>query len=583
MAETRSSKPATTKTLDLLSLHEISRVLGASLDSDKLFNVILDTMIKQTNAHSGSLMLLDDISRKLVIRASRGISKNIVKKTRINLGEGIAGMVAQQRKALILDDETAFSIKKKKSSRKIKSSLSIPLCATDRLIGVLNLNRIPGSKKFRKEDLAAIKIFATESAIAIYNARLYIEAEEKIQHLFRFNVLSCALNSVLEQDAVIEIIIDYIRDLFTFDILTILLVEKYDYFLISASAYHLNTKLVNHLKKNNALVISSIKKKQVGAKNIIFLNKTIKQMHIKRKVACPKQLASIRSAPLISKGAILGMLSIYSIKKDSFTQKDQQTLSTLANQASIALENATLYKNLRKTYLSTIKALAQAIEEKDVYTSGHSELVSYYAVAMAQALNMSSKFIESIQIAGILHDIGKIGIPEKILSKPSSLSEKEYEVIKKHPLIGKRILDPVNFFWRETASSLSRKESARSSLMPLDRKLPVKSKELLQSTINILKTVDLSGDIKTMIYHHHERYGGGGYPDGIKGDAIPIGSRILAVADTFEAMTADRPYRKAFPLKQAISLLKNCSPTQLDPKLVDLLIKLIRKKWVTIK
>jgi len=583
MVKNRSSKSITTRTLDLLSLHEISRVLGASLDLDKLFNVILDTMIKQTNAHSGSLMLLDDISRKLVIRASRGISKDIVKKTRINLGEGIAGMVAQQRKALIIDDETAFSIKKRKSHRKIKSSISIPLCATDRLIGVLNLNRIPGSKKFRKEDLEAIKIFATESAIAIYNARLYIEAEEKIQHLFRFNVLSCALNSVLEQDAVIEIIIDYIRDLFTFNILTILLIEKDDYFLISASAYHLNTKLVNHLKKHNALVISSIKKKKVSAKRIIFLNKTIKQMHIKHKVSFPKQLASIRSAPLISKGAILGMLSIYSIQKDGFTQKDQQTLSTIANQASIALENATLYKNLRKTYLSTIKALAQAIEEKDVYTRGHSELVSYYSVAIAQALPMSSKFIESIQIAGILHDIGKIGIPEKILSKPSSLSEKEYEVIKKHPLIGKRILDPVNFFWRETASSLSKKEGARNSRIQLGRKIPVKSKELLQSTINLLKTVDLSDDIKTMIYHHHERYGGGGYPDGIKGNTIPIGARILAVADTFEAMTADRPYRKAFPLKKAIDLLKKCAPSQLDPEIVDLLIKLIIKKWVIIK
>lgn len=571
------------KTLSLASLHQITRILGASFNLDKLLNLILTTIIKETRADSGSLMLLDEETHELFITAYRGISKSIAAKTRIKLGQGISGIVAQRRKPLLINNKNFYSIFGKKPRKKLKSSLSIPLIISDKIIGVINLNRIPGSEEFTSGDLKAISIFADESAIAINNARLYIAAEEKIQHLFRFNVISCALNTALDFAALIDILTDCICELFIFNFYTLLLVEDNKCSLLVGSKNKIHKQFLNNLRRNLALLASGIKKEKVNSKQIEIIHKNVSIKSAGKKAGIIKNIGSVINAPIIAKGKPLGMLSVYSTEKRGFRQKDQQSLSTLANQAAVALENANLYKNLRQTYLSTIKALAQAIEEKDVYTRGHSELVSQYAVSIAQALQLPSKMVEGIQIAGILHDIGKIGIPEKILSKPAALTYNEYEIIKRHPRIGKRILEPVNFFWADPAkASKSQSEKRVLKMQPIIQSLK-RIKPPVELTLDILKTADISAEIKRMIYHHHERYGGKGYPDGIKGEKIPIGSRILAVADTFEAMTADRPYRKAFPVKKALKLLKECTPNQLDPQIVNIFTKIVKKGWVRTK
>ena len=582
----QKTKKINRKTLNLASLYEISNVIGASYDLKKLLNIILATMLKQTNADSGSLMLLDDKRQELYIGAYRGLSARIAKKARIKVGQVVAGIVAQTKKPLLIHNKNFESIFGKKPRKKIRSSLCIPLSVSDKLIGVMNLNRIPGSEDFNKHDLEAISVFAIESSIAIYNAKLYIEAEQKIQHLFRFNVISCALNSALTQEKITDVLTDCMCELFPFDIYTLLLIKEKNYFLLICTQAKLDQSTIEHLKKNLAMVISSLQRENIPHKKIKI---AIKKLHISAERTSnkifPKNINSVINAPVITKGNTLGMLSMYSTQKDGFDQKDQQSLTTLANQTAVALENSNLYKSLRKTYLSTIKALAQAIEEKDVYTRGHSDMVSNYAVAIAQAMQLSSKFIEGIQIAGILHDIGKIGIPEKILSKPGTLTVAEYEIIKNHPKIGKRILEPVNFFLGDIniIESANKTIKKKTKKILLDKKFLKRISYPLQTTIDFLKTTDLSNEIKTMIYHHHEKYGGGGYPSGIKGQAIPLGSRILAVADTFEAMTAKRPYRQAFPLKKALRLLKNCTPGQLDPDVVDVFIKLIKRKIVKVK
>ncbi len=578
-------KPDNKNALKLASLDEITRVLGASFNLDKLLNLILTTMLKQTDSDSGSLMLINETQEELSIRASKGIPKNIVKKTRIKVGEGIAGIVAKKKCPLLIDNKTFFSIFGKKPRKKLLSSLSIPIIVSNNFIGVINLNRARGVKKFTDDDLQSISRFTTESAIAIHNAKLYIAAEEKIQHLFRFNVISCALNSARDQEKVIEVLTDCIHELFTFDFYSLLLVEKDCYRLFIISQNKISNKTISFLKSNLSLVIKGIKKENFNLDTKIHLS--IKKIQgntrpLKYNIL-PRHISSILNAPISIKGDTLGMISVYSVYKNNFNQKDQQSLTTLANQTAIALENTNLYKSLRSTYLSTIKALAQAIEEKDVYTRGHSELVSYYSIAIARALQLPNKLIEGIQIAGILHDIGKIGIPEGILSKPGKLTFQEYEIIKNHPIIGKRILDPVNFYWAEPSELIAENAKALKHITKIDAKIRDILKHTLEATLDIIRTTDLSEEIKTMIYHHHERYGGGGYPDGIKGDKIPIGSRILAVADTFEAMTADRPYRKAFPVKKTLQLIKECAPGQLDPKIVNLFIELIKKKCLVVK
>ena len=234
--------------------------------------------------------------------------------------------------------------------------------------------------------------------------------------------------------------------------------------------------------------------------------------------------------PLKTRKGVLGVVNL-NRKEDasSFTEDNLKLLFTMANDVAFAIENATLYQNLHESYLSIIRALVSALELKDSHTRGHSESVTRYAVALAKKLKLSPQEIESIEVAAILHDIGKIGIQESILNKPGKLNNEEWKEMKRHPEFSYKILKEVNFPW----------------------------------------------EIKPVIYAHHERYNGKGYPARLKGEKIPLGARILAVADTFAAMTSDRAYRKGLSKEMAIEELKRVAGTQLDPELVKVFVEML--------
>jgi putative nucleotidyltransferase with HDIG domain len=187
---------------------------------------------------------------------------------------------------------------------------------------------------------------------------------------------------------------------------------------------------------------------------------------------------------------------------------------------------------INKLNLQTIQSLALAVEAKDRYTKGHSERVGEISEHLATMLGLSAADIEHVRIAGILHDIGKIGISETLLLKKTKLDKMEFESIKQHPVEGQNILRPLNFL----------------------------------------------NDILPAVYHHHERYDGKGYPDGLAGEDIPYLARIVQVADTYDAMTSDRPYRAAFSKSQAMTEISRCAGTQLDPKVTHTMLKILQNE-----
>jgi len=198
----------------------------------------------------------------------------------------------------------------------------------------------------------------------------------------------------------------------------------------------------------------------------------------------------------------------------------------------LARRSFELYTRMRKVYLDTIRALAAAIDAKDPYTKGHSERVAEISVVLAQELNLSDKDIENIEYTALLHDIGKIGIADSILGKNSSLTNKEFDKIKEHTVMGAKIIEPVDFL----------KNSYEA------------------------------------IYHHHEKYNGKGYPDGLKSEDIPLSARIIAVADAYDAMGSDRPYRKKLNMNKILKELKDQSGKQFDPEIVKALISILDKE-----
>jgi putative nucleotidyltransferase with HDIG domain len=205
-------------------------------------------------------------------------------------------------------------------------------------------------------------------------------------------------------------------------------------------------------------------------------------------------------------------------------------LINVARIAAIAFQDSRLHEQIQEDYLKTMMTLAVILDARDPYTKRHSENVTRYSVAIAREMGFGSAQIETIRRSSLLHDIGKIGIRDDILLKPGKLSPEEFEQIKIHPL---------------------------------------KSQEIV-SSLPFLKEVAL------LVRHHHERFDGKGYPDGKSGEDIELGARIMAVSDSFDAMTTDRPYRKKLPLDQAVNELINCKGTQFDPKVVEHFISILK-------
>lgn len=232
--------------------------------------------------------------------------------------------------------------------------------------------------------------------------------------------------------------------------------------------------------------------------------------------------------PLVSSEGTIGSITIGSTAPAyRFDSDDVRLLSTIANHVTMAIGNIELFLSLQEAYLATVRSLATAVDAKDSYTRGHSDHVASYAMMIAEKIGLSHDQKVALEMAAYLHDIGKIGVAEEILLKPGRLSDPEMEQMRHHPLIGANILKPVAFPWA----------------------------------------------INPVVRHHHESYDGTGYPAGLKGDEIPLLARILTVADSFEAMTADRPYRQGMSIAKAVQELKDCSGTQFDPRVVELFLE----------
>jgi response regulator RpfG family c-di-GMP phosphodiesterase len=242
-----------------------------------------------------------------------------------------------------------------------------------------------------------------------------------------------------------------------------------------------------------------------------------------------KKIKSAISHPLMAKGKVIGILIL--IRTDHhlspFTTGQLHSLSIIASKASSAIENSKLYEELREAYMETLTALANAVEARDIYTRGHTERVWYMTELIARQMGWDEYKLWEVKMGGILHDIGKIGVPDAILNKPEALTHEEFEIMKQHPACGAKILEGISF-----------------------------SKPAIP-----------------YVLYHHERFDGKGYPYGLRGENIPIQGRLMAVVDTFDAITSDRPYRKNKGFELAIKEIKDCSGTQFDPEVAKIFVE----------
>ena len=229
------------------------------------------------------------------------------------------------------------------------------------------------------------------------------------------------------------------------------------------------------------------------------------------------------AVPLQRQEQVLGCLFALDKSDGEFDSVDTKLLNSIANESAIYLENAMLFEDVHGLMMGLLHSLTSAVDAKDAYTCGHSERVALVSRHLAQQMGLADRDVEQIYMAGLLHDVGKIGVPEAVLQKTGKLTPEEFDQMKRHPQIGARILQDI--------------------------------KQMREIVPGVL--------------HHHERYDGKGYPSGLSGERIPLMGRVICLADCFDAMTSNRTYRKALPLEVALTEIRRCSGTQFDPKLAE--------------
>ncbi len=261
---------------------------------------------------------------------------------------------------------------------------------------------------------------------------------------------------------------------------------------------------------------------------------------------------SLVTSPLRARGRLIGALHVLDKAGDrGFSTEDQMLLETVASQVGVAIENSRLFQRaqqhaldlaaaldeLESTYDDTLAALSGALDLRDNETEGHARRVTRYSVRIAEVMGSRGQILVDIERGALLHDIGKIGVPDAILLKPAKLTDEEWAVMRTHPHLGYQMIRNIRF---------------------------------------------LSG-ASPIVLHHHERYDGGGYPAGLTGQDIPLGARIFAIADTFDAMTSDRPYRKALPYEAARDEIGRCAGSQFDPVVVEAFCQVPEEEWADIR
>jgi HD-GYP domain-containing protein (c-di-GMP phosphodiesterase class II)/PAS domain-containing protein len=322
------------------------------------------------------------------------------------------------------------------------------------------------------------------------------ELEKVVERLTTVNHIGNILNSLIDQKNALEVIVRTMAKTMNARICSLMLVNEDTNELEVAHSVGLEGVKLRKVKLGEG--ISGYAAKE-GKPLLVTNIETDPRFNLPNDPQY--STTSLIAAPLFIKGKVIGILNINNKKNgDVFTHDDLSLLTTVAGQAAIAVENSNLYRDIRSSYFDTVRALVNALEAKDKYSKGHSERVTLLAMMIADEMG---------------------------LSKEGKLTGSEYDVIKDHPLIGEKILDPITFL----------KEA------------------------------------KVIVGQHHERYDGKGYPHQRMGSELSIESKILAVADTFDALTSDRPYRKALPFEEAVAEIRRCSSSQFDPEVVDVFLK----------
>ncbi|TBH20121.1 PAS domain S-box protein [Thermus thermamylovorans] len=519
--------------LALEAFAQVSLALRQSEDLKAMMEAALDAVLALMEAPAGSILLYDQETGRLEEAASRGWLKEIP--TPLTLAEG--GMVARAfRGEVVVSRDLREDPRVRPGARGLVpegySGVVVPLLAGQEAIGALTL-AWPHPRTPTPGEVERAQLLAETMGNAVRRASLRRKLAKRVEHLEALRLLDQAILASLDLGPSLEVLLDQVMRL-PLDAAALFLYEPREKGL----------RLEGHrgFLSPKAFLPKEIRLGQGHAGRAALEGRKVAADDLAREPGAhpdftlQEGLVAERAYPLLAKGKLLGVLAVFTRRPWDLPPEDEEFLETLAAQGAIALDNARTFQELLRSqrdleaaYDLTLWGWAKAVELRDQETAGHTERVTGLALRLARALGVPEEDLDHLRRGAILHDVGKLAIPDAVLLKPGPLSEEEWAVMKKHPVYAYEWLSGIPF---------------------------------------LRKALEIP-------YAHHERWDGSGYPRGLKGLEIPLSARIFAVVDVYDALTSDRPYRKAWPREKALAYLEEQAGQQFDPEVVAAFLELM--------
>lgn len=522
---------------ELEAINKVSTALRVAKTVDEMLLIMLDKILEITKAIQGSIWLYDATSKKLQIVANRGLSerdKNVSPPER--LGEEISKLVFSTGQLFVSKDinhDVRLSDEIRKEFVPGMGVAIVPIFAGDSILGTFDVNvNLP--HEISPYDIKILTALSEIAANAIQRMRLYEKTQKDAKYFASLHTVDLLINSSNNLPDLLNTILDYLLDLLNVDAASMLLYNSdtstLDYF--AGKGFR-----DRNIDKSKLIIGEGYAGAAALNQQTVIVNdlRTAGLDYARYDLLKDEEFVSYLGVPLINNNEIIGVLDIF---HRSILNPDPEWVSfleTLASQAAIAIEKSTLFNNLQRTniellkaYDKTIEGWSKAMDLRDHETEGHTQRVTELAVRLARESGLSEEEVVHIRRGALLHDMGKVGIPDGILLKPGPLTDDEWAIMREHPQYAYDMLSPIEF---------------------------------LNAALDIP-------------YCHHEKWDGSGYPHGLKGEEIPIAARIFAIVDVWDALRSDRPYRSAWCKEKVVEHIQSLSGTHFEPRIVELFLNL---------
>jgi diguanylate cyclase (GGDEF)-like protein len=445
------------------------------------------------------------------------------------VGEGIAGMTAETGRSILIANslECEFAITIPGTPEIAESVVAVPLTYDLRTVGVVVITKLAVGS-FDEADVRLLEVMAGQASVALENARLYEAERREADHAKALLEFSRSLASAHGQGEVLDRIVRLSALILDSPRTSVWLQDPISRAMAPEAMWGYSD--IRRARVSGLRFREEVAAPFLGTSEPYILrgqDVPLVPGIIDEDMACDWAIA-----PFCLEGDRLG--AIVAVEKPgspALSEWKMRLLAGIAHQAKLAVSNAGSFESLEETFLSTVEALANALEAKDEYTSSHARSIRDMALELGRRLKLDEDAYKRLELGALFHDIGKIGIPSEVLLKPGALTEEEQRIVRTHPEVGERILAPIQRL----------------------------------------------GDVRPIVRACHEHYDGSGYPDGKSGAEIPIEARIILVCDAFDAMTTDRPYRRALPVAEAVRRLERGAGGDFDPAVTQAFVKILKR------